>query len=208
MKAYYFLLHMILMCTVLTGCSTPVGLLSSALSQGGQVAIEGRPSFIGLQDRINQFKISRAIEDANLESFKYINIDIYEARLLLTGSLPNQEAHDQLLQIIKKNNYAHEILDELIVIPKQGVLDWANDQLIELKYQSQLIGDMDTRSVNYIVQSEFGHLYVLGVALDQKELDRIKEHVDMIAGIRNATFHVELVNAESRKERLKTLNKQ
>ncbi len=78
-----------------------------------------------------------------------------------------------------------------IEISNAGALDdFANDALINARLDSALLFDGEIDSINYSTRSVAGSVYLLGVAQDRAELDRVFRVTRNIPNVKRVISHV------------------
>lgn len=93
-----------------------------------------------------------------------------------------------------------EVIDEIEVTDKTTFGDYTNDVWIANKLRSRLMFDDKVKNINYTVDAVNGTIYLMGVAQNQDELDRVIAHARDISGVKRVVNHVVLKSDSSRQK--------
>jgi osmotically-inducible protein OsmY len=80
------------------------------------------------------------------------------------------------------------------VADKSGVLDYGRDVLIANTLRSKLFVDSRIKNINYSVDTVNGVVYVMGIAQDEAELERVIAYARDIGGVKRVISHVRMRN--------------
>lgn len=175
----------------LSGC---VGMVIGAGAEAGVAGSQER----GFSGSIDDAKIRTDINAAWLnksgEMFRKVDLNIYEGRVMLTGYVPNATERDDAVRLTWQVTGVKEVINEIQVDPNGlGFSDQSHDLWIQQKLQSQLLFDKDVKNINYEIDVVDSAIYILGVAQNQAELDRVLAHASDISGVKRVVNHVILV---------------
>jgi len=174
-----------------TGC-TPVGIAVGAAATAGTEAQTER----GLDGAVADAKIRLLVNDAwatrDLAMFRLIGLEVFEGRLLLTGTVRYPGTRDEAVRLAGAVQGVREVIDEIRLTPSGDLIDGARDALIERELRADIMFDMDIRSANYVFDVVNGTIYLLGVAQDRRELDRVIAHASAIRFVRDVVSHVRI----------------
>ena len=53
----------------------------------------------------------------------------------------------------------------------------------------KLTVDSQVKAINYSIDTVNGHIFIMGIAQDQKELDRVLDHARDVSYVRRVTSH-------------------
>jgi len=175
---------------VLLSACTPAGLAIGAGASAGVAASEER----GLKGAGNDALIRVAINEAwlneDFDTFNRLNLQIYEGRVLLSGQVPDQARADKAVELAWKAEDVREVINEIEISNAGALDDFANDTLINARLDSSLLFDGGVNSINYSTRSVAGTVYLLGVAQDRAELDRVFRVARDIPNVKRVISHV------------------
>lgn len=173
------------------GC-TPTGVAVEAAATAGTEAQTER----GLGGAVDDTKIRLRVNDAwatrDLALFRLIGLEVFEGRVLLTGTVRYPGTRDEAVRLAAAVEGVREVIDEIRLTPSGDLIDGAREVLIERELRADILFDMNIRSSNYVFDVEAGTIYLLGVAQDRRELDRVIAHASAIRYVRDVVIHVRI----------------
>ncbi|MEM6648735.1 MAG: BON domain-containing protein [Pseudomonadota bacterium] len=122
-----------------------------------------------------------------------IDITIFEGRMMLTGTVKTMEARQALANQAARITTVSEVLNEVIIAPRTTMTQGANDVIIDEKLGAALRADNGVFRGNFQIAVSQGNVYLLGVAQNATELDRVTSHAQTIKGVKNVVSHVVFV---------------
>jgi len=171
------------------GCM-PLSTVTSLAVDAGYTASEARTADEVVDDNALQIKISQAMFDADIDLFKNVSTIVYRGRVLLLGSVARRAARKRAEKLATRVAGSREIINDIQVSEGGGVTGFVNDILIEKTIQSALLLHDHIRSSNYRVRSVNGVVYLIGVAEDRAELDRVLAEVRRTEGVARVVNHM------------------
>ena len=182
----------------LAGC-TPAGVAVGAGATAGSIALEERGFEQGVKDRVTEAAIAQELFDADLETFGNVEVEVYENRVLLTGVVREPEDRIAVLKIALKQEDVTEVINEILVGDPNSLLDDTNDAWISTQLRTAITLDKQIKAVNYVGEVSGGVIYLLGIAQNQAEIDRVVAHAREIKSVRRVVSqHVVLKDDPSR----------
>jgi len=205
----------------LTYTSLPTAgvLLFTALTMGGCMTVLTETAKKAMEDRttedqVTDTKIGTAIlsslSDKDKGLLLDVNTDVWEQRVLLTGTLDNAQTRQEVVQLVRTDGRAKKIYDEIQIVTKaekeqrreaaknkdeekkEGVGQSVNDFWIETKISAKLLGAGGVTSVNYRWRSVRNTVYLIGRARSQAELKIVLEKIRATEGVSNVKHFVEI----------------
>lgn len=176
---------------LLPGCE-PTGVIVGATAQVGVAVAQERDLMDAADDKTIQLKINARFLDADPALFRRVETEIVEGRVLLTGNVPRPEDRVEAARLVWQVNGVREVLNEIAVNDRSGVVDYFKDSWITTKLRAKMIADGEILDINYSVETVNGVVYLMGIAQDEAEVERIVLHARDIAGVRRIVNHVRL----------------
>ena len=124
--------------------------------------------------------------------FRKTNLQVQEGRVLLTGVVPDPQTRVDAVRLAWQAPGVREVINEIVVDDDSSLTDMARDSWISTKLKARLLGDAEVSSVNYSIEVVNQRIYLIGVAQDQVELDRVIAHAKDISYVRRVTSYVRL----------------
>jgi osmotically-inducible protein OsmY len=173
----------------LAACS-PSGMVVGAGATAGVAASEERGLKGAGNDALIRVEINKAWITEDFDTFNRLNLQIYEGRVLISGRVPNQASADRAVELAWKAENVREVINEIEIAEGGGLDDFANDALINTRLDPELLFDSKISSINYSTRSVAGTVYLLGVAQDREELDRVFRVTRSIPNVKRVVSHV------------------
>jgi osmotically-inducible protein OsmY len=90
------------------------------------------------------------------------------------------------------------VLNEIQVTDKGGIGNYLRDVAIANQLRAELLFDRDISAINYNVEVVNQIVYLIGIAQDQAELDKVIGHARTIRYVEQVVNHVVLKGEEPR----------
>ncbi len=119
-----------------------------------------------------------------------LGIEAYEGRILLTGVVEDPEMRDDAVRLVWTVIGVKEVFNEIQVTSDSGIVDLARDSWITTQLKSKLTLDNKVLAINYAIETVNGIVYLIGIAQNQDELDRVIAHSRTISYVRRVISHV------------------
>jgi hyperosmotically inducible protein len=186
-----------------TGCT-------QVLTETAKKALEDRNT----EDQVTDTKIGTGIlsglADKDKSLLLDVNADVWEQRVLLTGTLDDPKTKEEVLQLVRADQRIRKLYDEIQIVTKaeqaqrreaakskdepkkEGVGQAVNDFWIETKISAQLITTPHVTSVNYRWRSVRNIVYLIGRARSQEELNTVLETIRKTEGVKQVKPFVDI----------------
>ena len=188
----------LLACGLTAACDPITGAVVGTGATVGVSAAEDR----GVEGAVDDTKIRLQINDLWFREdnamFRDVSMTVHEGRVMLTGTVDKPEMRVNAVRLAWQAAGVREVIDEIEVTDQTGVSDYANDVWIANKLRSYLMFDDKIKNINYTVDAVNGTIYLMGVAQNQDELDRVVAHARDISGVKRVVNHVLLKSDPSR----------
>jgi osmotically-inducible protein OsmY len=181
----------------LAGC-TPVGMVAGAGASVGVSAASERGLSGTVDDTKLQTSIAAALIGANPKAFLDVSVNIYEGVVTLTGKVRNPQEQVDAVRVTWQVAGVRQVNDDIQVEDKSTLIDEARDIRIADTLKAQLFIDRDVKNINYTVDCVNGVVYLMGIAQNQNELDRVIGHARNIGGVSRVVNQVILKTDPSR----------
>ena len=184
---------------LLAGCSP----LDMTLSGGATVATAASEER-GLGQAVNDNGITLGIANAMLQTdpglVTKVDVEVHEGRVLLAGRVDKPEDRVTAVKIAWQQPNVVEVIDEIKLAQSESVGEYLHDVWLAQTLRNDLLFDSRVRSINYNVDCVAGTIYLMGVAQNQAELQRVIDHARDISYVRNVISFVRLKNDPARQQ--------
>jgi osmotically-inducible protein OsmY len=173
----------------LSGCTAVVG--------AGVVAGIGSVQERGLEaaaiDTRLEFNVIHNWAENSLRIPTQISIEVYEGRALLTGIVPKKDENlrAKAVRLTWKVPGIKKVYNE-IQIADSGVWELTRDSWITAQLKTKVTFDKEIFAINYAIETVGGAVYLIGIAQNAAELERIKAHARSISYVQKIVSHVRM----------------
>ena len=187
-RPYQILFILVLLGTLpLSGCGS---LFIGAVATGGVVVVEERSIGDVVDDLTIRAELNQLFFEDNFDLLQSVSFGVVEGRVLLKGSVKTQEDRIRGLELAWQASGVREVINEIQVTDQGGIVNYARDTWISTQLKAEILFDMDILSINYNVETINGIIYVVGIAQDQAELDKVVDHARRIENVKQVVSHV------------------
>ena len=183
----------------------PLALL--AVSACGPGAVAGGGASVGvavaqersvggaIDDTVIASQIVSNLYQFDIELLRLVSAEVIEGRVLLTGSVATPESRVDAVRLTWQVDGVGEVLNEIQVTDDSGLVDFALDTWISTQLRTKLLLDRDIKALNYNVETVNGVVYMIGIAQDEIELNRVTNHARTIVNVTKVISHVRVMGA-------------
>lgn len=177
---------------VLGGCAA--GAVVGAGAAAGVGVAQERSFGQAIDDSTIATRISVKLADESLGLFNDVDLEVVEGRVLLTGKVEKNEDRLRAEELTWQVNGVREVANAIQVTSEGGIGTWARDVRISNELRGKIIGDKDILGINYSIETVGGVVYLIGIAQNEEELDRVIRHARTIEGVKKVESYVRLKN--------------
>jgi len=123
-----------------------------------------------------------------------VEVKVLEGRVLLTGNVDKPESQIQAVRLVWQVPGVKEVMNEIQISDKAGFWNYTRDVWISTQVRTHLLLTKGIRSINYSVITVNQTVYVMGIAQDQAELDRVTSVISTIDYVERVVSYVRLKN--------------
>lgn len=179
------------MMTGLSGCTAIGAAAGAGATVGVAAAQEG-----GIKGATTDAAIRLQITDAwfrhNIDMYRFLDMTVKEGRVLLTGSVPTPDMRVDAVRLVWQVQGVRQVINEIRVDGGDGISGYVTDTWITSNIKSRLLLDKYIQSINYSIETVGGVVYLMGIAQDQKELDRVTSYARNTKYVKNVISYVRL----------------
>ena len=140
--------------------------------------------------------VSKAVDDFNTrtelnarllaedpEMFTNVSTSVIEGRVHLSGNVLTDELRRKASQLAWATPNVTEVVNDIEVTDRTGLVAAARDRWISAKVRARILADTSIRDVNYTIDTQNRVVFILGIAQNRTELDRVIEHARSIDNV-------------------------
>ena len=152
----------------------------------------GSDGFEPVSDTEIRLQINYLWAKHDLALFRKINLSVKGGRVMLTGSVINPKTRVDAVRLAWQAEGVQEVINEILVDDPATLIESARDHWITARLRARLMLDPEVGSDNFNIDAVGGAVYVMGLARDQEELDRVIAHAKNVDYVENVVSHVRL----------------
>lgn len=150
----------------------------------------------GVAGAWNDTKISSAIKlglyQKDPDLHRLVDVNVQNGEVLLTGAAPNEEMHLDAVKIAWDCQGVKRVIDNIGRSEGASIGTYTKDTWITTQLKSSLMFDGDIQSRNYSIKTVSGQVYLMGIAQDQEELDKVINHASNTSGVEKVVSYVRM----------------
>jgi len=178
------------------------GCVTAAVGAGATVGVAAAEER-GVGGAATDTKIRATINalwmDRDIEMWRKLGLNVMEGRVLLTGKVDKPEQHEEAVRLAWRAESVKEVIDEIKVTSAGDIGNYARDVQISTELKSKLLLDKHVLSINYAVTTVDQVIYLLGIAQDQEERERVNNYARALPYVKKVVNHVILKDDPRRK---------
>lgn len=190
----------LLAATLLAAAPSLAGCIVAAAGAGAASGYSVFGQELGPDQQVKDVGIKAAIRDSwgkyNQEVAHDLDATVYNGRVLITGRVPNPDWRQEAVKLAWRADGVKEVYDEIEVGPDTHFMDEARDTVITTRLKNDMLFDQYIRSINYVVTTDDGIVYIIGTARSQQELNRVTDYARNIANVRRVVSYVRIRSGE------------
>ena len=188
---------MLVICAIallpLGGC---VGMVVGGAATAGVAAYQERGIKGVAADTATSTKILAKLLEADKHLFTDIGIEVYEGRAMLTGRVATEDMRANAVRIAWSVSDVKDVINEIQISPSP-LTDLANDSWITTQLKTKMTLDKEILAINYSIETVGAVIYLIGIAQDQAELQKVINHARSIKYVKRVVDHVRIKEAKA-----------
>ena len=174
----------------LQGCA-PVAVFGGATTLGMAVTEERGLSGV-IDDAAIKASVNARWWDFDPVISESVEISVREGRVLLTGAVDTPQRQIDAVRLVWETEGVKEVIVEILVGDGAGVGGYAGDTWTTTKLKAELLFEPEVLSSNYNIKTYAGKIYLIGIAQNQMELDRVLEIASRLDGVKEVVNYMRL----------------
>ena len=177
-----------------SGC----GVLVGAGAAAGTASMEERGLSAAISDKFIQATINANWLEIDPKIFINISSQVHEGRVLLSGNVVKPQHRVDAVRVAWQVDGVREVINQIEIHEDSSLISFARDGWVTAQLTVKLTVDSKVKAINYSIDTVDGHIFIMGIAQDQKELDRVLHHAHNVSYARRVTSHAVLKNDPAR----------
>ena len=184
----------VLCLTALLGASLQ-GCVRAVIGAGatvGTAAMEERGIAGVTDDAALRIRLNGLFSGKDERLWRKVGLQVYMGRVLLTGAVETEDMRAEAVRLAWSAEGVKEVINEMQIAQSGGATGFARDTWITTQLKSALLFDKDVSSINYSVESVGGTVYLIGLAQDRAELNRVMNHARGMSYVKKVVNYVQI----------------
>lgn len=186
----------ILAAAVLAAGVTSLGGCVGAVVGGGATAATAAAQERGFRGAVDDTVIRARINDLwlahDIDMYRKVSLSVIEGRVLLTGKVEQSRVRLDAVRLAWQADGVREVINEIIVTSEGSIGAYARDTWISTQLKTRILFDRSIFSINYSIETVAGVVYLMGIAQDQAELNRVTNHARNLNYVKKVVSYVRL----------------
>ncbi|AHX04444.1 BON domain-containing protein [Ehrlichia japonica] len=178
-----------------TGCS---GIMAGlAVTTGAIITLQDRSVGDTIDDTAILIRINKELFKVGL--FPQVTVKVSEGRILLIGHVKSLDDQIKAEKVAWQQKDVREVVNE-ITVDKSAInlKETAIDAMISAQVKARILSQSKVRSMNYSVNTIDGTVYLMGIAQDQEELDKVVSIAQKVKKVKQVISYVRLKDSKLR----------
>ena len=171
----------------------------------GCVWVAATGAVAGVSAARQERTIGNAIDDARIKTtldarlardypglYVRVSTTVVEGRVLLAGRVDKPETRLDATRVAWSVEGVHKVDNDIEVSDMSGWLDGPADFIMRTQLATILLADKSIKDVNYTTDVVHGVVYLMGVAQNKDEMDRVVTHAQKLNGVKRVENYVVL----------------
>lgn len=164
---------------------------STVVTETVKSGLEDRSTANQIADASIKAAIAKALLDEGAGMFVDASTDVWEQRVMLTGSVETAADKKKAGDIAAATEDVEVVFNDIIVTSKDsGVGGMVDDVVIQTKIEAKLLAAKGVNSLNYRWRSVDGRVFVTGRALSADEHEKVKAVINDTEDVSSVTSHI------------------
>lgn len=175
----------------LSGC-TGFGLVTGVAAVTGISAAQEGGLNSAVRDAVIKVKINESWFQYNVDAFRKLSTTIEQGRVLITGVVQDPKHRVEAVRLAWQVKNVTQVINEIRVAESEGIIGFVKDNWIATRLRGTLMLNREVQSINYSIDTVQGVVYLMGVAQNALELNRVVETARTISGVKQVISYVKL----------------
>ena len=175
----------------LAACTPATAVVGAGAAVGVTAAQERSLSEAAADARI-RIEINRLLLAERRDIYLDVHLQILEGRVLMSGTVPTAQDRVDAVRLAWQAKGVREVINEMQLSDRDSLTDYARDRWIETRIRAKLLGDRGVSSINFSIEAVDGAVFLLGIARDRAEIERVVGHAKDVPYVRRLVNYIVL----------------
>jgi osmotically-inducible protein OsmY len=191
------IIRIIILSFLLSAC-IPVA-VGTVATTTGIVAAQERSTGSAVDDTGIYWKIKNLYLQQNAQDLLAgVGVTVIEGRVHLTGNVDTPETRIDAVRLSWQPKGVKEVINEININNEKTLKNAVLGKVLKAEISAQLVAAKGISSLNYSIEVVNSVVYLMGIAQNQEELDRVTEIISKTNGVERVVSHVIMKDAPER----------
>jgi osmotically-inducible protein OsmY len=191
-------IFLILSLLILTNC---VPIVIAGVAATGVIASQERSVGNAVDDTGIYWQIKHLYLDQNAQDLLAgVGVKVIEGRVYLTGNVDTEQAELDAVRLAWQPKGVKEVHNDIIVNNEKTVKEVVGSKAIRATIAAKLLAEKNVRSMNYSIEVVNNVAYLMGIAQNQEELDKVVYLATNTRGVQKVVNEVVLKEDSERRK--------
>lgn len=182
----------------LTNC---IPVVIAGVAGAGVVASQERSVGNAVDDTGIYWQIKHLYLEKNAQDLlSGVGVKVIEGRVYLTGNVDTEEAELDAVRLAWQPKGVKEVHNEIVVNNEKTVKEVVGSKAIRATIAAKLLAEKGVQSMNYSIEVVNNVAYLMGIAQNQEELDKVVYLATNTRGVQKVVNEVVLKDAPERQK--------
>ena len=129
-------------------------------------------------------------DDEDSESYKNINIDVFEGKVMLTGYVSDKTYKQNAYNKARTAKEGIEVLNEIIIFDSDHKINSMNDSFISMQISIRLKSTIGITSGNYEYAVVDGTVFIIGRSESRDEMLKTTDTISKTKGVKKVITYI------------------
>ncbi|KJV65535.1 BON domain protein [Ehrlichia cf. muris str. EmCRT] len=168
-----------------------------AVTTGAIITLQDKSVGDTIDDTAILIRVNKELFKVGL--FPQVTVKVSEGRILLIGHVKSLDDQIKAEKVAWQQKDVREVVNE-ITVDKSAIdlKETAIDAMISAQVKARILSQSKVRSMNYSVNTIDGTVYLMGIAQDQEELDKVVSIAQKVKKVKQVISYVRLKDSKLR----------
>ena len=188
-KSILISLVLSILATSLFGCAQ---IVTGTAVKVATVSQEERSIGEFVDDAIIKTVIKNTYFDQSENLFFNIDVEVSQARVLLTGTVENVDLKIEATRIAWGVKGVKTVINEIQISNSDSIINFADDLVISTKILGKLMLEENINSLNYNIETVNKLVYIIGIAQTEKEKEQVIDIARKVYGVEEVIDYINI----------------
>ena len=149
-----------------------------------------------VDDTIIKTMIKNTYFDQSEKLFFNVDVEVSQARVLLTGTVENIDLRIEATRIAWGVKGVKTVINEIQIDNSDNIINYADDLVISTKIAGKFILDESINSLNYNIETVNKIVYIIGIARNDQERDLAIQIASEVFGVEEVIDYISIKSKE------------